>query len=69
MIGTFTNSSVQMAIIGRLRRGPHTLESLSALLDIDLPLIRYAVNGLEAVGRVRRKGVLVELIALGRSAA
>lgn len=69
MNGEFTNANVQRSIIGRLRMGPHTLESLSALLGIDLPLVRYAVNGLEALGRVRRCGVLVELAGQTQTAA
>ncbi len=50
------------AICARLRKGPHTAESLAALLCVDLGLVVFAVNSLERIGRVRRNGVLVELM-------
>jgi len=68
MIDSFTCSNIQRALVGRLRKGPHTAESLSALLGIDLPLVRYALRGLEGLGRIEADGVLWRLVERGRAA-
>ncbi|HMM74879.1 MAG TPA: hypothetical protein PJ986_04155 [Gammaproteobacteria bacterium] len=68
MIDRFTESNIQRAIINRLRRGPHTPESLSAMTGVELALTRYALNGLVALNRVVKNGVLYELVEPGRAA-
>ncbi len=61
-IDSFSAMNCQKAICARLHKGPSTAEALSASMNVDLALVRYALNGLEGINRVRRNGVLWRLV-------
>jgi len=67
-IDSFSAMNAQKAICARLRKGPSTAEALAASMNVDLALVRYALNGLEGVNRVRRDGVLWWLVEPRRTA-